>query len=54
MTDMRSGRLRAWLRPPRNLLVMFLAVVLLPAATLVVLDTRLLMTYPNYPDGSMM
>lgn len=33
---------RSWLRPPRNLLVLFLAVVALPAATLVVLGLRLM------------
>jgi hypothetical protein len=41
MADMMA-RLRAWLRPPRNLLVLFLLVILLPAATLVVLGVRLL------------
>jgi two-component system phosphate regulon sensor histidine kinase PhoR len=35
-------RLRIWLRPPRNLLILFLAVVALPAATLVALGVRLL------------
>jgi len=34
--------LRLWLRPPRNLLVLFALVTLLPAATLVVLGVRLL------------
>lgn len=34
--------LRQWLRPPRNLLILFLAVVALPAAILVVLGIRLL------------
>jgi len=36
------ARLRAWLRPPRSLLVVFLVVMLLPAATLIVLGVRLL------------
>jgi signal transduction histidine kinase len=35
-------RLRLWLRPPRNLFILFLAVVALPAATLVLLGVRLL------------
>ena len=35
-------RLRAWLRPPRNLFILFLAVVALPAATLLLLGVRLL------------
>jgi signal transduction histidine kinase len=34
--------LRAWLRPPRNLLVLFVLVVCLPAATLVALGLRLI------------
>src|SRR5262249_42472221 len=34
--------LRLWLRPPRNLMVVFLLVMLLPAATLVFLGVRLL------------
>ncbi len=36
------ARLRVWLRPPRNLLVLFGVVTLLPAATLAVLGGRLL------------
>ena len=41
MADMmaRPGR---WLRPPRNLLVLFLLVIFLPAATLIILGVRLL------------
>ena len=35
-------RLRAWLRPPRNLLILFGAVLFLPAATLIALGVRLL------------
>ena len=41
MADMMA-RLRAWLRPPRNLLVLFLLVIFLPAATLIFLGVRLL------------
>ena len=41
MADMMA-RLRVWLRPPRNLLVLFAVVTLLPAATLAVLGVRLL------------
>ncbi len=33
--------LRSWLRPPRDLLMLFLLVMLAPAATLVVLGLRL-------------
>ena len=36
------ARLRAWLRPPRNLLLLFLLVIAWPAATLVILGVRLL------------
>jgi len=36
------AELRLWLRPPRNLLVVFLLVMFLPAATLVFLGVRLL------------
>jgi signal transduction histidine kinase len=35
-------RLRVWLRPPRDLMMLFLLVMLAPAATLVVLGLRLL------------
>src|ERR1035438_8700103 len=35
-------RIRVWLRPPRDLFVLFLLVVVLPAATLVGLGLRLL------------
>jgi signal transduction histidine kinase len=35
-------RLRAWLRPPRNLLILFGVVLFLPAATLITLGVRLL------------
>ena len=35
-------RLRAWLRPPRNLLIFFAVVVGLPTATLIVLGVRLI------------
>jgi signal transduction histidine kinase len=41
MADMMA-RLRAWLRPPRNLLVLFLLVIFLPAATLIFLGVHLL------------
>jgi signal transduction histidine kinase len=41
MADMMA-RLRRWLRPPRNLLVLFLLVIFLPAATLIILGVRLL------------
>jgi hypothetical protein len=34
-------RLRRWLRPPRDLMILFLLVMLAPAATLVVLGFRL-------------
>ncbi len=37
-----DGGLHLWLRPPRNLLVVFLLVMFLPAATLVFLGVRLL------------
>jgi len=36
------AQLHLWLRPPRNLLVVFLLVMFLPAATLVFLGVRLL------------
>jgi hypothetical protein len=36
------SRFREWLRPPRNLLILFVLIVCLPAATLVVLGLRLL------------
>ncbi len=36
------ARLRAWLRPPRNLLILFGVVLFLPAATLITLGVRLL------------
>ena|ERR1019366_3894724 len=35
-------RLRAWLRPPRNHLILFGVVLLLPAAALIALGVRLL------------
>jgi hypothetical protein len=41
MADTMAG-LRLWLRPPRNLMIVFLLVMLLPTATLVFLSVRLI------------
>jgi len=38
----KMSRFREWLRPPRNLLVFFVLIVCLPAATLIALGVRLL------------